>query len=165
MVGKTSIIQNLTRIEKLYNKSTSPKTALFYSKLAILELCGWIEESMDDIVLRYANRTLKNHQNKTYVEKQIVKRIYGFDYQRDFRFMLMQVVGLNTLEIIEKRVDQTKIQLMESSLKTLKSSRDNEAHTYLKGVTRRLDAPSLIKSKFNKVYDGLKCIENELKRL
>jgi hypothetical protein len=55
MIAKTYILNNLSTIEKLYNDSSSIKNSLFYSKLAILELCGWTEESMDDIIKKCAN--------------------------------------------------------------------------------------------------------------
>ena len=55
MIGKTNIERNIKQLKTNFNKTNSPKLELFYSKLAIIELCGWIEESMDDIVLRCSN--------------------------------------------------------------------------------------------------------------
>lgn len=165
MIGKTSILQNLNTLEVFYNKSTSVKKALFYSKLAILELCGWIEESMDDIARRCANRNLRDRQNRSFVKKTIIKRVHGFEYNNHFRAMLMQVIGLITLEKVEKRIDQTKLQMMKAALNTLKHHRNTEAHTHLKGTTRRLDAPSVTKRRFVEVYKGLKSFEDELRRL
>ena len=68
--------------------------ALLFSKLATLELCGWIEVSMDDIVLRHSRRTLREPVNRAFCEKRIVKPIYGFDYDIHFRKMLMGLIGL-----------------------------------------------------------------------
>ena len=163
MIGKTSILQNLKSLERLYNKSTGSKKAMFYSKLSILELRGWIEESMDDIVLRCANRNLKVRKNRDFVKDPIIERVYGFEYHKHFRAMLIRVVGLITLEKVEKRVDQTKFHLMKTSLGHLKDPRNLQAHTHLKGTTRRLDAPSVTISKFNEVYEGLKNFETELR--
>ncbi len=165
MIGKTSILQNLKDLEALYNKSSSYKKALFYSKLAILELCGWIEESMDEIVRRCANRNMRDKQNRSFVETNIIKRVHGFDYDSNFRPMLMQVVGLIALEKVEKRVDQRKLQLFQAALNTLKVHRNIEAHSHIKGTAKRLDAPSMTKRSFADVYAGLKNFEDELKRL
>lgn len=165
MVGKTSILQNLDALERLYNKATGMKKALFYSKLAILELCGWIEESMDDIVRRCANRNLRDSPNRSFVESTIIKRVHGFDYHNHFRAMLMQVVGLITLEKVEKRIDQPNLQVMKAALAALTIQRNTEAHTHLKGTTGRLDAPSATKRKFIEVYGGLKSFEYELRRV
>src|SRR3990172_5850560 len=103
MVIKSLILSNLSIINRLYNNTSSQKEALFYSKLAILELCGWIEESMDVIVKNCANQKLRNNDNLIFLEKEIIKKVHGFDYHNNFRKMLMQVIGLIRLEIIETR--------------------------------------------------------------
>lgn len=165
MVSKTSILRNLSIISRLFNKASNPKEVLFYSKLAILELCGWIEECMDNIVKNCANRKLRNKDNLNFLEKEIIKKVHGFDYHNNFRKMLMQVIGLIRLEIIESRVNQTKLEHMKADLNALKEQRDPVAHTHIKGTTLRIDAPSITKQRFVNVYEGLKNIEYELKRL
>jgi len=165
MVGKTSILENLNRLETLYNASTtSGKKSLFYSKLAILELCGWIEESMDDIVRKCANRKLKEAGNQEHIES-VIKYTYGFTYDKHFRKMLIELIGLINVERLEMRIDRVKFQNMKSTLGLLRQFRDTEAHTHLKGITRALDAPSATINKFFKVYEGLKEFENKLNRL
>lgn len=165
MVSKTSILSNLSIISRLFNNSSNPKEALLYSKLAILELCGWIEESMDDIVKNCAKRKLRNKNNLQFLEKEVIKKVHSFDYHNNFRKMLMQFIGLLKLEVIERRVDQTKLQNMKAALNALKEQRDPIAHTYVKGITLRIDAPSVTKQRFVYVYEGLKNFEHELKRL
>lgn len=165
MVIKSLILSNLSIINRLYNNTSSPKEALFYSKLAILELCGWIEESMDVIVKNYANRTVRDSNNLKFLEEKIIKTTYGFDYHNNFRKMLMQVIGLVGLETIESRVEPNKLQRMKSALGALKGQRDDVAHTHIKSITLRIDAPSVTKQRFMDVYEGLKNFEHELKRL
>ena len=164
MVSKTSILENLGRMSTLFSKTSNPKEALFYSKLAILELCGWIEESMDDIVKNYANRKLRNNDNLKFV-KGVIKNVHSFDYHNDFRKMLIPVIGLIRLEMLESKVDQTKLDLMIAALNTLKTQRNPLAHTHIKGATLTIDAPSKTKQQVMYVYEGLKSIEHELKRL
>jgi hypothetical protein len=79
--------------------------------------------------------------------------------------MLIQLLGLITVEKLEGRLDPVKFDLLRSTLGTLKESRDNEAHTHIKGMTRVIDAPSLTKSRFPRVYEGLKDIEKELREM
>lgn len=165
MVSKTSILRNLQSLEKLYLNGRTPMAALFYSKLSILELCGWIEESMDGIVRCCAKRSLKDKANREFVEDEIIRRTYGFEYKRHFRRMLIQVVGLTEVERLEKRMDSSKLQLMKSALGSLQLPRDVEAHTHLKGITRRLDAPSVTKARFFQVYDGLREVEATLRKM
>ena len=165
MIGKTSILDNLKRLETLYNESArSPKKSLFYSKLAILELCGWIEESMDDIVRKCANKKLKLDNNQERIS-EIIEHTYGFSYKNHFRKMLTELIGLINVERLEKRVDKIKFQNMCSTLGLLRDFRDTEAHTHLKGTIKILDAPSVTINKFSKVYEGLKEFEEKLKRL
>jgi len=156
MISSSYILSNLKTLDRKYRKTTSPKESLFYSKLAILELCGWVEESMDDIVLRCATRHLKNNDNKVFVQKQIVKRTHGFDYEFHFRRMLIQLIGIINVEKLEKNVDQIKKTRFKAALSTLKSDRDPQAHTHIKGVARVINAPSVTLSQFPFVLDGLR---------
>lgn len=77
----------------------------------------------------------------------------------------MQVLGIINLEKLEAKLDKYKFSQMQSTLDTLKTSRDREAHTHLKGVMMRLDAPSVTKSRFDTVYNGLKDIENRTRKM
>ena len=156
MIARSYILANLKALDRKFKRATSEKDTLFYSKLAILELCGWIEESMDDIVLGCARRHLTEQDNITFVEKQIVRRTHGFDYDMHFRQMLIQLLGVINVEKIEKIVDQGKLMKLRAALDGLKKVRDPEAHKHIKGVTRHIDAPSLTRAQFPALYDGLR---------
>jgi len=164
MIARTYIEASLKSLNRTYQASSSAKHSLFYSKLAILELCGWIEESMDDIILRCARRHLKNATNITFVESQIVNRTYGFDYHKHFRRMLIQLLGVINVERIEKKVDQTKRAQLESTLAALKTVRDAEAHTHIRGATRNINAPSVTLSQFTTLYEGLHEFDTKLRQ-
>jgi hypothetical protein len=164
MIARSYILANLKTLDRNYTRATSLKESLFYSKLAILELCGWIEESMDDVVLRCAYRRLSEKDNKKFVEEQIVKKTHGFDYQPHFRRMLIQLLGIINVERIEKSIDQGKRTKFTAALDGLKSIRNQEAHTHIKGVTRRINAPSVTLGEFSALYDGLLEFETALKR-
>jgi hypothetical protein len=161
MIAKTSILFNLTSLNRSYQKAKTTKDAQFFAKLAILELCGWIEESMDQIVLSCSRKHLKEATNRSYCEKEFVNRTYGFDYQNNFRFMLVRLLGLIVVEKLERWMDSSIRGKMVSALSTLKQQRDSEAHTHLKGMTRIINAPSVTIAQFQPVYDGLR----ELDRL
>lgn len=164
MIAKSYLQKNLDILERLYNSSTSTAKSLFYSKLAILELCGWIEESMDDIVKMCCHRIIKDKREQKEIE-DFISRNYGFEYDPHFRRMLTQVIGRKGVIRLEKRVDPVKLQVLQATLSTLKRSRDNEAHTHIKGITKRLDAPSVTKAKYLLVYDGLIEIDEQLKKI
>lgn len=166
MITKTYIIQNLRELNAAYNKSNG-KQSLYLSKLAILELCGWIELSMDDLVERHATRHLCESRNVKYHADEIVKKNYGFDYRSNFRHMMMRTVGLVTLERIERSIGQSIIAPFSSQLGNLKVARDKLAHTYLKGAGAAvsIDAPSVTQNRFSDLYAGLKAYENQLRAL
>lgn len=156
MIPQSYITSNLRAINRSYLKASSQRESFFFSKLAILELCGWIEESMDDVVMRCAMRHLKEPANRKYCKDDFVDKTYGFDYHRNFRFMLIRLLGLINVEKIEGRVDRTRHDSMTAALASLKKQRNEEAHTHLKGVTRTINAPSVTIAQFQPVYEGLR---------
>jgi len=163
-LAKTYINTNLRRLDVLFKAAINPRDTLFLSKLAILELCGWIEISMDAIVRRCAKKNLKLQASRQSAEA-IIQRTYSFDYQQHFRKMLIQVIGLKSLEKIERRLNPVEFQKLTAALNALKVNRDNEAHTYIKGVTAIIDAPSVTRGRFNDIYGGLQHFESTMKRL
>ena len=52
MIAKSYILSNIKRMNYKYIQARSNKEALFFAKMALIELSGWIEESMDDIIIR-----------------------------------------------------------------------------------------------------------------
>jgi hypothetical protein len=166
MINKTYLLNTLNNLEKLYNSSKSQQKTTYYSKLAVIELCGWIEETMDDIIIKCANRCLKTSDCKKYVTNSIIKPIHGFQYDNHFRKMLMTTIGIINLEKLEKKLEKSsKITLLKNNLKNLVQSRNQAAHTCLKSVTRTYDAPSKIKHDFLNIYVLLKDLDDELRKL
>ena len=164
MVTKSYIAANLRQIERLYDASPSVQKGLFYSKLAVIELCGWIEMSMDDIILRVATRRLRKPKHLKYIEKDVVKRTYGFDYEQHFLPMVEAIVGRHGIEKMNTRLDNTLIPPLIGALSALKTARNQLAHQYIKGTTLVIDAPSVTNGRFPVVLAGLKDIEHVLLR-
>ncbi len=132
--------------------------------MAILELCGWIEESMDEIINNCAKKNLRTQDQIEKVKKDIIKKNHGFKYESNFKKMLIQLIGFINVCRLEKKVDAIKFDRLKSNLKDLKSFRDQEAHTYItQSFTRRIDAPSRTLSRLNDIYEGLKDYEKKLK--
>ncbi len=165
MVNKNDITTILSEIDSRYNESRGVRDPLYYSKLALIELCGWIEVTMDSIVLDCAKKHLRNADNINYVEKRVIRRTYSFLYEDHFRPMLMRVIGLVKVEELEGMLDPTKFEVMKSSLGTLKTQRDSAAHRYIDGTTTNMDAPSVINRHFQNVSAGLIDIGRCIQRL
>ena len=158
LIDKNQLESNLKRLEQLYSNNASNAEAMLFSKTAVLELCGWIEEAMDDIVLALARRCL---QSLSAVERR-VKGTHGFEYERYFTPMLIEVIGRINLERLETRLNPLQLDTLKSGSKTLAKVRNREAHTHLGNVTRTLDAPSVVIRQFESMYDGLQGLEQEL---
>ena len=112
---------------------------------------------MDDLILKHGGRRLKAAANMNSLQKEIVGRTYGFDYEKHFRSMLIRLVGLVSCEHIDKKVDSVKDAKLRAQLSSLKNVRDRLAHTYVKGspATYVIDAPSVTKARFHDLYEGL----------
>lgn len=169
MIPVTYIQRNAKTLTTCFNKSIKSKKTLMmilYAKLIIIEIGGWVEMSMDDIVER-AGKDLKMTNNISHLKTDVIKRNYGFDYAGNFRPMLMKAIGIVKLEALEQRLDISKFTKMKAALALLKDARNAVAHTYVKNPTRGITfaAPSLAMSYFRDIYDGLKDIEVHMKAL
>ncbi len=165
MIAKSYIKSTLEELEELYNSASSQKKAIYFSKLAVLELCGWIEEIFDDIIIRHGNRNLKLLDNKLYTQEKIVNPNYGFDYKKNIRPMFISLIGLIQMEKLEKELEKTgKILLLKTYLGSLKVIRNKAAHTHLKGVTRTYNAPSQTLGDFQRICTILEIIDSELRK-
>lgn len=165
MVRNLTILKNLVRINRLYSATSSQIEALMYAKLAVLELCGWVEEAMDQIVLDTSIRLLTVPTNQQFIETKVVRPTYGFEYDAHFRKMLMGVIGLIGVETMEGNVDRLLFDPMCGALSTLKPNRNTHSHTYLKGVTIRIDAPTNTIAHCRTICAGLRDVERVLGRM
>jgi hypothetical protein len=167
MIAKTYILQNLKQLDGAFRKAKTQKHGIYFSKLAILELCGWIEISMDEIILAHCGRHVTEAINIKFVEDDVVKRTYGFDYKRNFRKMLINLIGIVSCEELEAQVPVAVHTKFVAQLLSLKTVRDSLAHTYVKGsvATMNIDAPSVTMARFNDIYGGLKAFEQGLRLL
>ena len=165
MVEKELILRNLLELESRYNEiPDNPRLPLYFAKLSLIELCGWIEYTMDEMILYCAKKHVKAEPNINQIEMNI-RNTHGFSYKRDFRVMLIGVLGLVHVEKLESQFETQKFEMLRSSLGTLREKRNTAAHNYIDAVTQNIMAPSLIIVHFQHVYVGLKDIEECLRQL
>ncbi|MBS1941784.1 MAG: hypothetical protein JST38_12995 [Bacteroidetes bacterium] len=84
------------------------------SKLAILELCGWIEGEFDRLTLLAEQGRLSDPE---WVKTNVISRTSGFHYDSHWRRMLSQLVG----EVYSRRVEARMETLFPSELERLKA--------------------------------------------
>ena len=165
MVKKNNVHHNLDELESLFNQTSKQSLLIFYSKLSLLELCGWIEETMDGIIKAYTTKYISHPKNIKWSD-DVVKYTYSFEYDK-FKKMVVTLVGLRKTEIIESRLDASgDLPILKSTLGNLKTKRDSFAHTFTKrGTTTTLYGPSSVKGDFTRLYKTLRQYEIQLMKM
>jgi len=151
MINYTDIEQNIILIETKYSDPlTSMHEQILYSKLAVLEFCGWIEESFDQILKDYSLGKV-SLINQRYVDNSIIKKNYGFDYENNTRPMLCRALGIKNLEDVEFILDDSRgiVTILKSILTNYTSKRNDAAHKSTPlGTTLTYYAPSRVLGDF-----------------
>lgn len=163
MIARSEIEKNLRSLNRRFLWAKSHKEELYASKFAIIELGGWIEMSMDDVIERCAIRHLSVQDNRDYCHEQIISRTYGFEYHKHFRGMLARLLGLVNVERLERVVDGPVHSAFLASLSAMKVARDSEAHTYIKGAAKAINAPSVTIVHYQQIDRGLSQIDEILR--
>lgn len=163
MVVKKYILSTIKKLDRLYN-SASTTEATYYSKLAIIELCGWIEFSMGNIAEHFADTHFRTQPFKNSF-KALKEKNFGFQYKQNFRKMLSQTIGMHNMEKIETKINITgDVSIFEANLEALKKLRDDAAHSFI-GATTTYQAPSVTKAQLEIIYPILKKFAQEIKVL
>lgn len=143
----TSIGQTLSIVGDWYNDpTTTDERAKLLSKLAVLELCGWLEGLFDEVIVEIDAATIADAK---WVANVVIKRANGFDYIRHFRPMLTQLLGEVLLRKVEERIDLASpgdLERLRSTLDILWKTRCDFAHTDLVNsiaTQKKFDAPSV----------------------
>lgn len=163
MVSSASVRQNIAVLSKAYNTAPDPKLQLFYAKLALLEVCGWIEETVDFLVLRHAKHTLSTAGECAKFKKDVVDKQHGFNYKENIVPMLVGLFGRVRMAEFESYYDAAQLDVLKSTLGSLKLARNDHAHTHLKGVTVTVMAPTKLAEYLDKVIVGLNEMEMALR--
>jgi len=126
----------------------------YLSKLAVLELCGWIEGEFDRLLLDAQRFGLND---EAWCSANVVKKTYGFEYTPHLRKMLVAVFGEVGARKIEARMediypgDLARLKTLLGSLWVKRCSfahQDFGAHL---AAQQRFDAPSWAISEFKTV--------------
>lgn len=155
----------LAQLEAWYNEPTAgPERPKLLSKLAILELCGWLETEQDKLILNVSNVCLKD---APWTQKEIVDRNFGFDYNRHFRPMLAQILGEHLTRKLEQVMDikhPGSLDEFRSSTGDLWVKRCNFAHENLTTSVikqQKFDAPSWCQNWYRVLNKALSRLEAE----
>lgn len=118
------IFNIIKKIEDIYNNNKRDSDAeQLLMKLALLEACGWIENTIDYI----CGRTSKNDPLLQKEIDEYLDKCYSFSYEK-FKGCLCFCVGITTFNAIEQTFTPQELSNFRSALNTLKKKRDSAAH-------------------------------------
>lgn len=165
------IKKNLRLITAEYNRAMSSRSlndsliAAFNSKMALMEVGGWIEQSIDAILYYYIDHTVKNQVLSDVIKKEIVDKTYGFRYSREFRPLCEKILGAARFSRIIKLMDRKGLyQILQSSMTNLATDRNRAAHTYWTKVTPCFDSPYRTEASLMDLIPALKCFWSCVRR-
>lgn len=163
MYDHSSIENRLRTLNRLYDQSMMSEDLdlpILYSKIAIIELGGWVEEVRDYFAEKLLNKLFMNLEFDT--PSNIIGRVSGFDYPY-FKDQVFQVlVGMHGVAEIESRLDIDTHVNLKSNLGTLWAKRNCCAHRSLDGTMEKIQAPSTTIKQFNHIKKGLDDIDKSL---
>jgi hypothetical protein len=163
MISKSDIETLIDKLDILYTSCGDPDFEIYYSKFALLELCGWIELAMDDIIKSFSAKNISDPANINLVEKEIIGKTWGFRYEEHFRPMLIKSLGLWFLEQIQADLNaHGELDKLRGELSILWDVRKKAAHTSVTGVTLSFDAPNVTKNRLIIIFPILQSIETKI---
>lgn len=172
VVTTRTIRSNLKIIEDEFNKAMSQSSLLrgsviaaLQSKMAIMELGGWVEQTIDNILYYYVDKTISEGPIRETVKRDIIDTVYGFKYAREFKPLFQKIIGGARFEQIVRCLAKTgDDQRLFAVLDSLSKSRNRAAHTYWSRVTPRFDAPSTTITMLNEISPVLRKIWQQVRR-
>lgn len=159
MIAKGPVEKDLKRLNRLYQGSVSGADAtipIYFSKLAVLELTGWVEESFDIIAMRAAKGRVKSTRFEEYLLKAIEDN-HGFAYTKNFIPMMARIIGLPECEKLHEHLDENgSVGILDGQLGYLLDQRRKAAHVNIARTTITFDAPSVTLNRLQRIYPVLR---------
>lgn len=161
------IEDSLRLIDTWYNEpSVGNDRPKLLSKLAMLELCGWIEETFDELIREVDRSTINDSK---WVSECVIKKTSGFTYASHLRPMLVTLIG----EVLTRRVEDEmernhngELERMKSLLGTLWEKRCNLAHADVAANVAsqiKFDAPSWSMNQYRVLKKYFSSLESSIK--
>lgn len=142
----------LRKLEARYLEcsASDPTLAIAYSKMAMMELCGWLEEAFDEIAHNCVRQRLRTLDRRKFLQEKIAAT-YGFEYKTKARPLISHAIGVVRLLEIEKILEQdASLTILKTTCANLNKIRQDAAHSTLAGRSMPYPAPSVSISNFEK---------------
>lgn len=152
MIRYAKTRQLLHKLDRRYTKSQTrdPTLSIVYSKAAILEVCGWLEETFDEIAHNCVRQRLRTLERRKFLDDKI-KATHGFEYKTKARPLIAHAIGVVRLLEIEKELESSaSLIVLTTACSNLNKLRQDAAHTTLSGRKMTYPAPSVAIQEFEK---------------
>lgn len=163
MLPSTDIDETLLYLDFQYQAiqkmGGGKKFVNIYCKIGLIELCGWIEQAMDEVIHASSART--GCTDLAWLSKE-TENTYSFHYEEAFRPLLYGLIGQKQYEAMELALNgkaKTAFPSMKALLSTLKKPRNIHAHSHLLPATEPINTPSTLRGHQKTIAAGLSEIE------
>lgn len=126
MVSDTFLILDAWYVESV--SCASQERPKILSKIALLELCGWLENWMDDFVKELSH---EKHCKEDFILLNVIRNNHGFSYSNNLRAMIVKVIGEYCASVIESWFESQHpgdLERLRNYLGKLKPLRNDFAH-------------------------------------
>jgi len=169
MIDSKTLMENLDWLEEQYQSYNADKnkqfsrSIIFFPRYSILEVCGWLEMAVDDILLQIyrtkTGETMSENKKEFYIGN-----IYGLA-NNSFEKILSNIVGFVNLKKIEKSPINADYQFLKSFIGEIFEKRNRLAHIYSFNENDPIyKTPKSLKKDVEKVEEILIKIEEELSK-
>lgn len=150
------------KLDTMYSSDPDAHNQILYSKLALLELSGWIEQGFDIILKNYMTAHISSPYIQ-YGEKAVINKNNSFKWDANVRTMFRNILGLKNLEYLEYYIENqlAGVSIMKSTFDTIIDERNKAAHTYTPiALTRNYASPSVSLNHFRILKPIIVEVEN-----
>lgn len=144
----------LQSLNDRYDEEQDLQYLQLYSKMSVIEFCGWIEVSFDEIWKQYVNRVISNDKIKEYLIKTIDDN-YGFEYTRNIQKTFCTIIGGKNWQTLLTQLENNRLGSssdLKSILNDFSKRRNSFAHTTIGlPITCTYDSPSIAINNYNKL--------------
>lgn len=159
MIHSGRVRRTISFLDQQYNKcltDSDQEVPVLFAKMAVLEYCGWLEATFDEIARNCVRRNLRTFSTRKILEDKITNT-HGFTYDKNVRPLLTYGLGAVRLLKVERKLNvRGNLDRLKSDLGRMNTLRREAAHTFTSGRTSRFDAPSRIIADLNRTEPVLK---------
>lgn len=177
-----SVYKSLQILDALYQRSMQSKHEMrkaqhemkLFCKLSVIEFCGWVEVTIDEVVQRYISKKITNSA----LEKDatvVLNHVYGCDPETDIQKILINIIGYSSFQHYAHKYSNEWAQIKRSINNiggriTLPNSktprlRDIAAHSnydMLLPAQNRFASPSVAIYEFKLLFPALKGLRSHI---